>query len=572
MSKVLVIAYKKPPSNLKENIRKSFSFIAPPNIKNELEIIQPDASINTFIGVLNPEFEINSKTTEIVSGYTRDVENKSGPLKDGSYFKIKWEEQSISFNVDRFESKSLWFYQDEEKFIVSNSQLLITSLKKSFKIDPKTISWFLSSGATGFQNAWDSEVKKVIHSNLYAFSLKDWQLSKTNRAYAIEDISFSKEKEFLQKHVDFTKQVFEKLSANNLVQDMVLPLSGGNDSRLLFYISNKLKEYKDLALANWGVKKDPTVFDDKKVANEIAQAYNKPLKDYYLPSKIENLDSFFETYIRNGDCRIDHFNAYTDHFKIFEQLFTEKYKFIIRGDIPFTEGLDLNEKMSRAHIGIPKFTDYGNYTSFVLDDFVEIQEKDLPLISKIETETLIEWRDRLYIDFRIPIVISSFDDLINPYIVTIAPMISYSHFLLYAQQKPSKRGDKAHIVKLSEKMDESKVGFNASPSIMGMEELLRTEDTIKYLKEYLRSMNNTLFSKEMIESICSQLTFNAHYNPNIKKPFKTQIINFAKENVPTKLKSLLKANYTKNINSLSLAYRIVMIDKVSKIFNQSTTL
>lgn len=569
MSKILVIAYKIRPLNVEEDIRKSFSPIEPQNINNKLEIIQTESGINTFIGVLNSEYEINSKTTEILSGYKRDIDNKNDLLEDGSYLKIKWDKQHISFNVDRFESKSLWFFQDAEKFILSNSQLLITSLKKSFKINTKTISWFLSSGSTGFQNAWDTEVNKVTHSHHYVFSLNDWQLRKTKKEYAIENIDFSNEKEYLLKYNDFTKQVFLNLAKNSDVQQMVLPLSGGYDSRLLFYISNQLKEYKSLALANWGVKKDKTVFDDKAAAKEIAESYNKSLKNYYLPSEIQDLDSFFDAYIRNGDCRIDHFNAYADRFKIFEQLFNENYKFIIRGDIPFTEGLDLNEKMARAHIGIPKWTDYGNYNTYVLDNFVEIQEKDILPISKNKYESLIEWRDRLYIDFRMPIVISSFDDLINSYIVTISPMMSYSHFLLYNQQKPNKRGDKAHIVKLSEQLDKSKVGFNASSSILSMEELLGTEENIEFLKNSLKKMDNAAFSKEMIESVSRQLTYNSGQVSSSKPSFKSQAIEFAKQNLPIQLKSLLKAKQTRNINSLTLAYRILMVDKVYKIFNQA---
>ncbi|TXD56693.1 hypothetical protein ES044_16440 [Polaribacter sp. IC066] len=570
MSKILVIAYKNSQPNVEENLKKAFSCIEPQNIKNELKIIQPISSINTFIGVLNPEYEINSKTSEIISGYVRGIENKSEALEDGSYLKIKWDKQHISFNVDRFESKSLWVFQDDEKFIVSNSQLLITALKKSFKINRQTVTWFLSSGSTGYQNAWDTEVNKVIHSYQYLFSLNDWQLTKTKKEYAIEDVRFSSEKDFLQKYIDFTKQVFLNLIKDNVVKKTILPLSGGNDSRLLFYIANQLEEYKNLALANWGVKKGQAIFDDKKAAKEITQFYSKPLKDYYLPSKIENLDGFFDAYIRNGDCRIDHFNAYTDQFSIFEQLFNEKYKFIIRGDIPFTEGLDLNEKMSRAHIGIPKWTDYGNYKEYVLDDLVEIQEKDTLPISKKEKETLIEWRDRLYIDFRVPIVISSFDDLINPYVVTIAPMMSYSHFLLYSQQKSNKKGDKAHLVKLSKQLDQSKVAFNASSSILSMEELLGTEVNIKYFKEYLTNMENTLFSKEMIKSIFQQLPDSIHRNLNLKESLKSQLTEFVKENIPTKIKSVLKANATRNISSLTLAYRVLMVDKVCKIFKQAT--
>ncbi|WP_139856286.1 hypothetical protein [Aequorivita sinensis] len=566
MSKILVITYKNNKVDAKSEIKKAFSYIAPQNIDSNIVVYQSTTLSNTYIGVLNPEFEVNSKTEHIVSGFTRDIKGATNVLEDGAYFKIQIKSDSISFNVDRFESKSLWYYHDEEKFILTNSQLLITALKKSFNINKKTISWFLSSGSTGFQNAWDIETKKVLHSNQYSFSLKDWLVSKTPTKYAVENIKFSNKREFLQKYACFTEQVFKKQAKTTSVDKMVLPLSGGNDSRLLFYISNKLREYKNLTLANWGIKNSEDTFDDKKAANKIAKAYNKTLKDFYLPREIRNLDSFFDVFIKNGDCRIDHFNAYTDSFKIFEQLQDENYKYIIRGDIPFTEGLDLNDKMSRAHIGIQKFKDYGNCNSYILDDYIQIQEEDVVPITRKKNESLIEWRDRLYIDFRIPIVISSFDDLINSFIVTLAPMMSYSHYLLYCELKPNQRGDKAHIVNLSKQMDKSKVGFNASSSILGMGELLNTEKHINYLKKYLTRMDNNIFSKEMIESVNKQLSYSPLYN----KSFKYKFINFIKENLPPKLKMYIKAKYTNNISSLTLAYRMVMVDKLYKIFNQAT--
>lgn len=569
MSKVLVICYRKGNFNAEADVRKAFDIIAPKNIKNDILIFQPDSSINTFIGVLNAENEINAKTAKIISGYTRPVVSEK-KLSDGSYFQIKWDSEKINFNVDRFESKSLWFYQDNEKFILSNSQLLIVSLKQSFTLNLKAVSWFLSSGSTGFQNAWDCNVKKVLHSHEYDFSLKNWNLIIEKKEYAVEKIIFSGRKAFLKKYIDFTKSVFIDMAEKISVEKMILPLSGGNDSRLLFYISDQLKCYRELTLANWGVKKENNEFDDKKAAKEIVKSYNKSLKDYYLPPNIEDLNNFFDVYIKNGDCRIDHFNAYSDQFKIFENMFNEDYKFLIRGDIPFTEGLDLNDKMSRAHIGIPKLTDFENYNSYILDDFLLIQENCSPTISKHDNESLIEWRDRLYIDYRIPIVISSFDDLINSYIVTIAPMMSYSHFLLYNEEEPNKRGDKAHIVTLSKRLDQSEVSFDALPSILSMEEIMTTEKNFDYLKSYLLTMDNKIFSNQMIESISCQLVFRPLKKVNKKNAFKNKIISIAKNNLPMRVKSLIKSKNKQNISSLTLAYRMVMVDKVYKIFNQNS--
>lgn len=568
MSKILIISYRKSQENAKINIAEAFTRILPNNINNRVRIVKSAICKNTYIGILNNE--IKPTTSEFISGHILNCTQNEEDLADGSYLKINFNDDQITFNVDRFESKSLWYYQDEDKFIISNSQLIITSLKKTFRISHKAISWFLSSGSVGYKNTWDMEIKKVHHSNEYVFSIDNWQLNKTAKTYSTVNAKFSNEKEFLKKYNDLTKNVFTKLSASYDVRNMILPLSGGNDSRLLFYISNKLKEYKNLTLTNWGVSRADHVFDDKKAALQIAKYYKRELKNFFLPSEILNLDDFFNEYIRNGDCRIDHFNAYTDQFKIFKDLFNHNYKFIIRGDIPFTEGLDLNDKMTRAHIGIVKWIDYHNYNSYVLDDYVEIQQKDNVCISRKKDESLIDWRDRIYINFRIPIVISSFDDLINPYLTSILPMMSYSHYLLYKGQRPTKRGDKNHIVKLSKEMDQSSVKFNASPSILSMYELLATEKNIEYLKDYLNQMTTNLFSKDMIDDVMKKMELQKKQTSNTGKFNKGTIIKILKILLPKRLSSFLKSKQGHGLNPLILAYRMVLVDKVYKINIEAT--
>src|SRR5690554_1225934 len=125
MSKILIVIYRDKTTEAKSEIKKAFSLIAPQNINVSIDIIQSAIFPNSFVGVLNSEFEVQSNITDIISGFTRKIKDSNNLLEDGSYFKIKLEPNYITFNVDRFESKSLWYYQDEEKFIISNSQLLI---------------------------------------------------------------------------------------------------------------------------------------------------------------------------------------------------------------------------------------------------------------------------------------------------------------------------------------------------------------------------------------------------------------------------------------------------------------
>jgi hypothetical protein len=568
MSKYLIVKYRDSASSDTElDLREILLNIAPANIDNKVFSVKSKLTTNLFIGILNPINEFIEEG-KITIGQT--LLNKAFPekecLPDGSYAELQYNDNEISFYCDRFESKTLWYYFDSEKLIISNSQRAIISLKKSFSLNKKAVSWFLSSGSLGYKNAWDAQIQKVTSNIKFAFDCLSWKLNWVETAYDTQDFSFKTEKEFDDLYLSLTKSNFLKGVAKSPITSVFLPLSGGNDSRLLHAIAVNDEALNKIQSINWGVA-EKNKFNDKVAAIKIAKYHKTEIIDATLPNRIYNIEIFFETYIKNSDCRIDHFNAYSDCFEIFENAFTNNIQIMVRGDIPFTEGLDLNNQMSRFHIGIPTFKDYSNYSQYDLNSWVSIQENDSVDIGRKTGESLIEWRDRLYIDYRIPTIISAFNDIVNGYIESRSPMMTYSHFLLYSKQKDKQKGNKNHIVRLSKKMDQSKVPFDAAPSIPSINELFYSSENIEYLIDYLDKIDNQIFSSNLLSQIKNELLlFRIDDNNETTLPLKSIVKNFLAERLPSYIKAHLKSQINRSLNPLTLAYRIVLIDKVNKIF------
>lgn len=559
MSKFFLIKYKNvQPKDVEQQLEKVLTNISSDRVENEYVVKKSNRLDELYIGMLNPNKNIED--TGFFT-YGKKLTQKTNLLPDGSYAEITYDSNSIEFYCDRFESKTIWFFYDDEKLIISNSQRALISLKKTFFLNDKAVSWFLSSGTLGFQNAWDVEIKKVLNKKRYVFNVNSFELNIVDADYNTLKIKYKNQKQFDNDFLNLTKNNFP---VSNSYNDYILPLSGGNDSRLLFYISKELQHFKNIKLINWGTE-NKLHFDDKKAALQISEFYKSEMVNEYLPKRINNPDLFFETYIKLTDCRIDHFNAFTDHFQIFENLYKSRYRNIVRGDIPFTEGLDLNANMARAHIGIPLFSDYKNEQEFDLEKWKSIQQSDLPDINKSAQESLIAWRDRLYIDFRIPLVISAFNDMIGCFVENSSPMMTYSHFLLYQQQNDNHKGNKEHIVRLSKKMDKSKVPFNAVPSIPRLSDLFENE-SIQYLIKALE--NNAVFSDKLIQQVKESLLKLHHqegFNQN-NKSLIFKIKSILSEYLPITLKSKLKSKIPKYFNGIELAYRIILINELSNIY------
>lgn len=565
-------------SKMLQELEQVCSLLTPVSIKGKsqdtVEVWPGDSG--SFYAIQNSDSVAKPEQGALIIGWLHSDSNKSGAYNseaDGSYAIIKNTEDGISFFSDQFGSRTLWYYFDDTKIIVSTSQRAVVALKGSFNFNEETLAWYLSSGSQGPFISWDQDIKQVLPNLEYKLNIIDWCLdSKQKPGMDLPPSGSTKMSDYLNLYQNQVSKSLDQIIHEYPKDQVLMPLSGGLDSRLLLALSNNADIDDELMLVNWGVPKQKGVFDDKVAAQRVARFYKKNLLDISLPSEINNFDQVLSCFAEASEGRIDHFNAYVDSFKMWDEFFQRGYRVIVRGDIPFTEGLDINSTQARGHQGLDLFSDYENPTDFSLKKYIEAQNEYA--INRLDGESLIRWRDRLYSSWRLPIVISAFSDLISGFTENRSPMMNWSLFKLYMGLPDKDKGEKLHIKKLWQKYDRSGVSHHAVPSLCSTDSYFNNKQGQKYLLDRLALLiEGKHLSSSLVESVhevLSKQEFSSsektHAAASKKVLVSQKIQTLLSNHLPALPKAYLKSRRSKKLSVITIAYRIVLAQKIITMY------
>lgn len=560
-------------SKIIDKLEQVCCLLEPTIIKNKSQntaTIWPEDA-NGFYAIQNSEGIAGPEDNALVIGWIDQTDNKVKSYSsnaDGSYAVITNKNDEVSFFCDQFGSRTLWYYYDENILIVSTSQRAIVALKSTFKLNQAAIAWYLSSGCQGPFISWDQEIIQALPNLEYKLDVGNWSFDSIQK----QDMSLpcsgsTKLSEYLK---IYEKQVTKSLKQiiNEYANDQVLlPLSGGLDSRLLLAFSKKAGLTDKMTLANWGVDTPANIFDDKKAANQIASSYGKNLLDKYLPVSIDGYDKFFEHFAEASEGRIDHFNAFTDDFKMWDDFFQSGYRTVIRGDIPYPTGVCINQNQIRAKMGLELLSDYANVDKFSMQKYIKLQTENLT--ERLESESLMRWRDRTFKDIRVPLVHSAFSQQISAFTEIRSPMFSWSLYKLYMGLPDKKKGNKRHIQKLWKKYDRSGVSSKAVGSLNSMNSYFDSICGHEYLLHKLLEVKKIGYlHPDLIDSVQHVLS-----KQSINDVSKSKIVlvrqavkRLLSDYLPATPKAYLKSKSSQRISATTLAYRIVMIDKIISMY------
>ncbi|WP_282163379.1 hypothetical protein, partial [Ulvibacterium marinum] len=114
-------------------------------------------------------------------------------------------------------------------------------------------------------------------------------------------------------------------------------------------------------------------------------------------------------------------SGYMDGFKIWKTLFEDGVQGIIRGDLAYGIKL-LDETIIRSFAGFALCTDLLNPQDY---EKYNIPKQEVPdFIQKRDDESLNEYSDRLYRQYRVPTVVSALSDLKLGHVEQITPLLS----------------------------------------------------------------------------------------------------------------------------------------------------
>lgn len=548
--------------------------LTPESIKstseNTVESWPEDA--NAFYAIQNSDGIAKPTKDALIIGWIQDLEEdatrKISSESDGSYAVINSSSNEVRFFSDQFGSRTLWYYFDDSKLIVSTSQRAVIALKGSFNLNKKTLAWYLSSGTQGPLISWDQDVKQVLPNLEYKLDLNDWYLnSKQKLGMDIPPSGSTKMSDYLELYKNQVTQSLDQTINEYSKDQVLLPISGGLDSRLLLALSRNANIDNKLTLVNWGTLKSTRVFDDKVAAQCLAKFYKKDLLDVTLPTNISNYDQVLNSFVEANEGRIDHFNAFTDGFKMWNGFFQNGYRAIIRGDIPFVTGLYINRLQIRSKMGLELLTNYSNINDFNLKEYCKLQNEELT--KRLEGESLIRWRDRTYSSIRAPLLLAAYSHQISGFVENRTPMMSWSLFKLYMGLPDKEKGDKRHIQKLWKKYDRSRVPTNAVDSLNSMNSYFESTHGKKYLLDKLVEVRKTgHVHSELVDSVHHALSKHSINDVSKSKTAlaRQTVKRLLSNHLPALPKAYLKSKSSKTLSATTLAYRIIMIDKIISMY------
>jgi len=513
-----------------------------------------------IIGIFNPVDSIAIKNCSVCLGNMIGAEEWHSPTQgypDGTYALFRGNSDYIEVLTDAVASRTVWYFISDDIFIASTSQRAIVCLLGSFEFNKEVIPWVLSTGTLGPVHGWDNRIKRLRGDSSIKLDRKSWILTtKTN------DVNFSPLKNTDEEHGELLRHVLkETIKSIRLdYSKWALPLSGGFDSRGILCL---LEDTVGLRAVTWGLGSSLyEKMNDAYIAKDLARALNLRHDYYETDISSEPITDIFNRFLVCGEGRVDHISGYMDGFKIWKTLFDSGIRGIIRGDegfgwVPVSSQLDV-----RFSLGIPLWSDFPNLNT--LDEFCLTKQEMPDDFLQREGESLEAWRDRLYHQFRIPVVLAALSDLKLPYIEIINPLLSRAIIYAVRTLPDHLRTDK-HLYKSIVRSLSFDSRFAKYPAIESPYNILRSKQVVEFLKEELSSayVDSTL-SREFINYVLNGMTIDEHQNGRRRRKLAATV----KSHVPTWIKNKIRHTVAKpKMDFNVLAFRAYMISRMNKILS-----
>ncbi|MDT0644598.1 hypothetical protein RM553_17285 [Zunongwangia sp. F363] len=519
---------------------------------------------HTTYGISNPVSTIRINEKNILLGSLlnnyENWENTDVDYPDGNYAIFRQNEDVLEIVSDRLGTRSVWYYKDEEKFIVATSQRAIIKFLGNFQFEEKVIPWMISTGNLSFYS-WDKRISLLPPSGSILLDKKIWNYKIKVRKSIKEE-----QKEFPE--IEYKKLLFDNLDAtfSQYTPDFskwALSLSGGHDCRgILAFLSRSKKSISNLQTVTWGDKNAENLKgSDANIARKVAKCYKTKHHFYKLDFSDKNARTILERFLKNGEGRIDHIGGYLDGFKIWKNLFESEIEGLIRGNVLFSNISASSEYQVRSFMGISLLSEIPNLSKF---QFLAQLEQEVPeRFSHRKNEKLSVYRDRLLAKYRIPIVQAALADLKHSYVEEFNPLLT-NRLIDFTQMMPDHlRNNKVAFKEIVASLDPyseyaSKGNNNTKRNF------LRSKQFLLSVEEELNSTHaREIFPQNFLNAVLSEL----HHSNQQNKPLWISLKSRIASLIPLKLKKKIsgKIDTRKKLDIFTLVFRLTLISMMTRI-------
>lgn len=478
------------------------------------------------------------------------------PSPDGSFTLIRWDEHNVELLSDAAGSRVLWFAQTDTLFIASSSVKAIVTLLGEFSFNREAASWFLATGTLGPQESWDNRVRRLPADSTLRLDRLSWthSLKSTQVEFVSEQTPLGTED--LQYSLD---QTFRSLTLPQ--EGSLLAVSGGYDSR---YLLLRLQNHWQMRCVTWGSAAAPRrPRNDAAIAIKLTSTLNIPHEYLIIEPPVLGITDIVDRFIDESDGSIDHLAGYADGFAIWARLAESGSTVYIRGDEGFGWNQAFTVDQTRRDIGLTFIRDY--FTDEQIERF-GLSEIVLPECYRCKAgESLPTWRDRLYHNFRLPVVLGALNEAKSGYLDVINPLLSRTILSTVRKLPDPIRTEKLAFRQIVDKISPA-VPYAREGANIRLDALLRSTSFVEAVEGELGTSHCDALSPAFRQHVVERL--------KVRSSTRTSPMDEAKRIVrrllPASLKTAARAAAYRQIQAMcpfALALRVYTIARMHRILS-----
>jgi hypothetical protein len=564
MAKVVYVCLRNGSEKRLEGVCKTLeelsSRICPDNIEPRAPRIVEQSGL--IAAVFSPSDAVPVAGASICAGHLTndnqwDLPGKTAP--EGAFVIFRADRTSVEVLTDAVASRNVWYYFDDEILIATTTQRAIVALLGTFAFNRAAVPWMLTNGSLGPVPGWDLRIRRLGPDSTLTVDRESWRLSAVAKqiSFYSKDVGASSQRESLLRCLTST---FAPIRFD--YDKWVLPLSGGYDSRGILCL---IPERAGMRTITWGLAASQRQRgNDAVVAREVAAALDVRHEFRVTDAADEPPQRIFDRFVVAGEGCIDHVAAYMDGFAIWKSLYNEGVEGIIRGD----EGFGWTAVRSPADvlrsIGMSFWSDYANLPSLVS---LGLPPHAMPEeLKRRSVESLAQWRDRLYHQYRIPTVLAALNDLKLHYVEVANPLLARP-ILEFIRSMPDEQRTEKRLFKATVDSIGPKIGIARYPANAELRSLLRTQDVVGFLRAVLRSdAARGIFPHSFLGLVDTKL---AREDTPARLGWKSQLHSVTRRLARAAVKArVLRSSPTAVIDFNAVAFRIYLICRMHELLTE----
>jgi hypothetical protein len=556
-------------SSDEDRLKKICGALEPDNITSS---VSHRVSIDdrTAWAIMNPSPRNLEKNNSLLLGYLYDRseewEKPQTSFPDGSYAIFRCDDECFEAVADPVASRTVWYYFDDELLIASTSQRAIVMFLGSFDFNEKVVPWMLSSGTLGPGLSWDRRIEQLPADSSVILDRNEWSITvnRNSVSYTEAERSDKEHEKLLGEAVTNTIGSLVDLG----LEDWALPLSGGYDSRaILSWLKEAGLIDGDFRTVTWGLEgAESKEGSDARIAKDVAAALGVAHRYYHTDQSVEPVANVIDRYLSCAEGRSDHISAYMDGMRLWRELLGDGVLGIIKGDQFFGWPPVSSPILARLQVGCQLCSDYSNLTGVI--GKYGLPEQEFPDDLERKGESLLAWRDRLYLTYRIPTFVAAMSDIKFSYMEQVSPLLSRM-ILERTKELPDRlRVGKGMLKRLADGVSPP-LPYADRDVTERLEDVLKDGRIVALVRDTLREdYARTLFAPEFLEWTANGIS-GAGDSPGRRSG---SIRNVAMRLAPKSVRKFLRDSGAAKLvlDGNVLAFRVYMIIRMHQILGEDS--